>query len=79
MKNNAKCNESNDSLSIDELIEHGDEPRTNYENFTTLLKAGIKGLRDVYPESKVIIHLERSYDIKIYDEFFTNLEKYDVK
>lgn len=60
------------------LFENGDKERTNYENFTSLLKEGIKATRELMPETKIIIHLERSYDIKVYDEVFSNLKKYDV-
>lgn len=55
------------------LIEDGDNPRTGYDKLAKLLKEGIKATREVYPNSKIILHLERSYDQAIYNEFFTNI------
>lgn len=53
-------------------LEYKDDPnhRSNYPTFISFIKAGVKGAREIYPESKLIIHLERSYDNKIYREFF---------
>ena len=54
---------------LDESI----SPRGNYDNLATLLKAGIKAAKEIYPEIKTIIHLERSYDIATYNEYFSNI------
>lgn len=48
-------------------------PRGNYDKLARLLIAGCKAAREVYPEIKRIIHLERSYDVDVYHEYFTNI------
>ena len=60
------------------LIEHENGPRTNYENLTRLLKAGLSACKLVYPNALRMIHLERSYDKNIYYEFFSKMEEYEV-
>ena len=57
--------------------ENGTE-RTNYKAFCDLLKAGVRGCREIFPQSKLILHLERSYDQAVYNEFFTNMVKFGV-
>lgn len=52
--------------------------RTGYPNLIKLIKSGCKACREVYPEAKIILHLERSYDKVIYNEFFTNMRQADV-
>lgn len=52
--------------------------RGNYDNFTKLLKAGIKACREETPRASLILHLERSYDQALYDEFFTQMERAGV-
>ncbi len=65
---------------VGRLMEQGEgQPRTNYENLTKLLKAGLAAAKSVYPEIQTIIHLERSYDQNVYYEYFDNLRKYDVQ
>lgn len=44
-----------------------------YERMSTLLKSAIKGIKKVDTEAKIILHLERSGDQKIYREWFTNV------
>lgn len=63
---------------VGRLFENGDAPRTNYENLTELLKSGIKAAKEVFTNIKTILHLERSYDQKIYKEFFENMNCYGV-
>lgn len=63
---------------IGRLVEHGDGPRTNYENLAKLLKSGIKACKEEIPNSLRILHLERSYDQKVYQEFFSEMAKYNV-
>ena len=55
------------------LIEHENDERTNYESLIKLLKSGIKATREVFPKAKIVIHLERSYDQVIYNEYFTKM------
>lgn len=61
-----------------QLTESGGGERGNYENLCSLLKAGLRACREVSGESKLVLHLERSYDQAVYNEFFTNMVKYGV-
>ena len=60
-------------------LDESTDPRGNYGNLCRLLKAGIRGAKEAYPNIKIIIHLERSYDQYIYSEYFSHLNKYGVK
>ncbi|MCH5157628.1 MAG: glycosyl hydrolase 53 family protein [Clostridiales bacterium] len=62
---------------IGKLIEHDKGPRTNYESLIALLKAGIMACREVKPSAALILHLEKSYDIQLYNEFFSNMQGLD--
>jgi arabinogalactan endo-1,4-beta-galactosidase len=55
------------------------KPRANYRNLASFLKSGLKASREVFPEIKTVIHLEKSYDQVIYQEFFDHMEKYNVQ
>lgn len=55
------------------LVEHPNGPRTNYDSLIRLLKAGIAACREVTPNSQLILHLEKSYDQAIYNEYFTHM------
>lgn len=52
--------------------------RDNYDTLVSLLKAGIKPTREIYPKAKIMIHLERSYDQKVYLEYFDELVSNNV-
>ena len=52
--------------------------RTNYENLIKIINSGIGGCRAVYPKAKIILHLEKSYDQVIYNEFFTRMQNANV-
>lgn len=60
------------------LTDNGDGKRGNYENFIKLVNAGISACRAVYPKSKIILHLERSHDQVVYNEFFTEMAQNNV-
>ena len=60
------------------LIEHGDDERTNYESLAKLLKAGLDACKEIFPNALRMLHLERSYDLKVYDEFFSKMEENGV-
>ncbi|MFA6755602.1 MAG: glycosyl hydrolase 53 family protein [Bacilli bacterium] len=60
------------------LIDQKDGTRTNYETVCGFLNSGIKAVKEVSPNSKIIIHLEKSFDNKIYNEYCENLVKYHV-
>lgn len=59
------------------LEEHPDGTRSNYDSLKQLIKAGVKACREVAPQASIILHLERSYDQKIYNEFFNNMTDVD--
>ncbi len=50
----------------------------NMEQYAGLTAAGIEGVRAVYPQAKVIIHLDGGCDRKRYDFIFDGLKKYGV-
>lgn len=52
--------------------------RANYENLVKLLKSAGKACREVYPKAQIVLHLERSYDQAIYNEFFTKMQLFGV-
>ena len=51
----------------------------SFDRFATLLKAGIKGVKEIFPKAKIIIHLEQSYDQFVYRDIISNLLSRDVK
>lgn len=63
-------------------LEQPDGIRGNYENFFRLIDAGCRACREIVPNAKIILHLERSNDKEVYQEFFTEAEKahidYDI-
>jgi arabinogalactan endo-1,4-beta-galactosidase len=52
-----------------------DDKRGNYESLTRLLDAGCRACRETLPSAKIMLHLEKSNDKEIYQEFFTEMEK----
>lgn len=50
----------------------------NWDVFTDLVKAGVKGCREVCPESKVIIHTEKGGDWAVTKSFYSKLAEYNV-
>lgn len=63
-------------------LEKPDGSRGNYENFCRLIDAGCRACREVLPGSKIALHLERSNDAAVYQEFFGEMERagidYDI-
>ncbi len=63
-------------------LEDSTGKRGNYENFCRLVDAGCRACREVLPSAKIILHLERSNDKAVYQEFFTKMEEakidYDI-
>lgn len=53
-----------------------------YDNFLRLIDAGSRACREVLPKAKIVLHLERSNDKEVYQEFFTAVKnagiEYDV-
>lgn len=58
----------------------GREPDAERQRFTTLLKAGIAGVRQADPNEaiKIVIHIESGGDAKKCEWFYGNLEQYGV-
>ena len=46
----------------------------NPTNYATLTKAGIAASREVYPDAKIIIHLDNGFDRQLYDTVFDSLQ-----
>lgn len=55
-----------------------DGKRGNYENFIKLIKSGCRACREILPDAKIMLHLERSNDQAVYQEFFSEMEGADV-
>lgn len=59
-----------------------DGTRGNYATFCRFIAAGCRACREVTPQAKIILHLEKSNDCALYQEFYTEMEKagidYDV-
>lgn len=51
----------------------------NPEQYASLTKAGVKAVREVYPEAQVIIHLDNGFDQKLYDTVFDSLKANGVE
>lgn len=50
----------------------------NYSSLIKLLKSGIEAARKINPQSKIILHLERSCDELVYKEFFDEMKENSV-
>lgn len=59
-------------------LDLGDGKRGNYENFIRLIKSGCRACREVTPAAKIVLHLERSNDKAVYQEFYANMRAADV-
>lgn len=60
-------------------LEKPDGSRGNYDTFFRLIDAGCRACREISPEAKIILHLERSNDKAVYQEFFTEAEKAHIE
>ena len=52
-------------------------PRSNYDSLKRLIRAGVKACREVKPSAALVLHLERSYDQDLYNEFFSRMTDID--
>lgn len=59
-------------------LESLDGKRGNYDAFCRLIDAGCRACREVTPDAKIVLHLERSNDKAVYQEFFTEMEKHSI-
>lgn len=50
-----------------------------YENFVRLIKAGTSAVKDNYRDIRIILHLERTNDQQVYQEFFGEIEKAGIE
>lgn len=51
----------------------------NPEQYAALTKAGAKAVKEVYPDAKVIIHLDNGFDQALYDRVFDSLKANGVE
>ena len=51
----------------------------NMENYASFTQAGYEAVKEVYPDAKVIVHLDGGCDHKRYDFIFDGLRKYGAK
>ena len=49
------------------------------ENYASFTQAGYEAVKEVYPDAKVIVHLDGGCDRKRYDFIFDGLRKYGAK
>ncbi len=63
---------------IGRLDESTDGERGNYENLCRLIDAGCRACRETCPEAEIILHLERSHDKAVYQEFFKKMENANI-
>ena len=55
-----------------------DGKRGNYDNFCRLIKAGVSACREITPSAEIMLHLERSNDKEVYQEFYTEMASHGV-
>lgn len=59
-------------------LENPDGSRGNYDVFCQLVSAGCRACREVLPKAKIVLHLERSNDCAVYQEFFEQMEHHGI-
>ena len=59
-------------------LDLGEGKRGNYDNFCRLADAGCRACREITPEAKIVLHLERSNDKEVYQEFYSNMESHGI-
>ena len=59
-------------------LELPDGTRGNYDNFCRLVDAGCRACREVTPRARIVLHLERSNDKGVYQEFFTQMANANI-
>lgn len=63
---------------IGKLTDNVSGRRGNYDNLCRLLSSGARAVRESGADTKIVLHLERSCDTAVYDEFFTEMAEHDV-
>ena len=71
---------SNGTLWPTGRVYYGDEKKdqSEWDNFTRYIKAGIKAVRDVAPDAKVMLHEDFGGDVNFSSIFFQKMEEYGV-
>ena len=63
-------------------LEGGEARQASFDRYAELLKAGIKAVKQVYPNAKTILHLEESFNQDLYRDILSNLisrgAKFDI-
>ena len=54
------------------------KPRTGYDRLCRLLRLGANAVNELYPNAKVVLHLEKSGDQATYREFFDQMVTHEV-
>lgn len=54
------------------------QPRGNYDMLCRLIKSGATACREECPNAEIILHLERSHDQAVYDEFYGQMQAHGV-
>ena len=52
--------------------------RGNYDNFCCFVGAGCRAVREMLPGARIALHLERSNDKAVYQEFFSEMETHGI-
>lgn len=52
--------------------------RGNYDAFCRLVGAGCRAVRETLPGARIVLHLERSNDAAVYQEFFSEMERHGI-
>ena len=60
-------------------LEGGDARSASFDRYATLLKAGVKAAKEVYPDVQTILHLEESFNQDLYRDILSNLKNRGVK
>ena len=55
-----------------------DGVRGNYDNFCRLIDAGCRACREILPTSEIMLHLERSNDKAVYQEFYSEMAAHGI-
>lgn len=59
-------------------LEDSQGKRGNYDAFCRLVDAGCRACREEAPNSKIVLHLERSNDKAVYQEFFGEMQRANI-
>lgn len=63
---------------VGKLIEQPDGSRTNFESLIELFRAGARACREYAPKAAIVLHLEKSHDQTIYNEYLTHFQEAGV-